>query len=87
MAQWEQAEGTSPSTSNLVQVAAMTGVCFEWLATGRGPIRVKGHEFDMALTLGDYARDELESRVLDLMRRLPNKKRKVACEMLALFVG
>jgi len=37
VAQWEMEEGTSPSIKNLEQVAKISGLCFEWLGTGRGP--------------------------------------------------
>ncbi|MFX8735760.1 helix-turn-helix transcriptional regulator, partial [Acinetobacter baumannii] len=33
---WETAQGKSPSTEHMRQVALVTGVQFEWLATGRG---------------------------------------------------
>jgi len=35
--QWESPNlGKEPSTSNLIKIALITGVSFEWLATGRG---------------------------------------------------
>ncbi|MCA1713823.1 MAG: helix-turn-helix domain-containing protein [Gammaproteobacteria bacterium] len=85
VAQWEQSAGTSPNIANLSQVAEATEVCFEWLATGRGPMRPEGNEFDVAVCLRDYAHNELETQVLELLRRLPAKKRKAACAMLELL--
>ncbi|MGN6234978.1 helix-turn-helix transcriptional regulator [Dyella sp.] len=37
VAQWEMEHGTTPSVKNLAEIAKVTGVAFEWLATGRGP--------------------------------------------------
>ena len=42
-AQWEHPNGTSPGTPRLQEIAAATGVSFEWLATGRGERRRFGH--------------------------------------------
>jgi transcriptional regulator with XRE-family HTH domain len=37
VAQWEMERGTTPSVKNLAEIARVTGVQFEWIATGRGP--------------------------------------------------
>lgn len=34
--QWESDEGTAPRSQRLEQIAALLGVSYEWLATGRG---------------------------------------------------
>lgn len=39
--QWECTAGTTPSVGHLIQIACETAVCFEWLATGRGPSRAQ----------------------------------------------
>lgn len=36
VAQWEMADGTAPSVENLIALAQRSGLCFEYLATGRG---------------------------------------------------
>ncbi len=36
VAQWEMAEGTSPSIENLIALARRSGMAFEYLSTGRG---------------------------------------------------
>ena len=38
--QWEHPNGTTPSVEHLIQIAMETGTQFEWLATGRGPMRL-----------------------------------------------
>lgn len=82
VAQWECDHGTSPSVDHLSQVAIVTGMCFEWLATGRGQSRANGAAFDVPVVLREFAQDELESRMLELVRRLSPAKRRVACSIL-----
>lgn len=36
--QWEMEHGTSPSVKNLEQIAKLSGLAFEWIGTGRGPM-------------------------------------------------
>lgn len=36
VAQWERLHGTRPASARLIAVALVTGVNFDWLATGRG---------------------------------------------------
>lgn len=85
VAQWEQLNGTSPSVHHLVHLAVVTGMCFEWLATGRGPAHPGDGEFDEAVTMRDFAQNEIESQVLESIRRLSAKRQKAACAMLALM--
>ena len=40
VAQWERLHGTRPASARLVAVALVTGVNFDWLATGRGNMLV-----------------------------------------------
>lgn len=86
VAQWEKAsQGTSPSIGHLVDIALATGVSFEWLATGRGPMRLDGLELTPAALAQDFAMDELESRVLDYIRRLSRRNREIACRILEIM--
>lgn len=74
--QWERAVGTTPSVDHLARIACETGVCFEWLATGRGNSHPEPGAFDTAAIMHDYAQDELESRILLGVRRVPARKRE-----------
>ncbi len=88
VAQWECGSGTSPNTAHLAQVAVTTDVCFEWLATGRGPCRPEGNQLDMAaLAIREFAQNECEAKALELLRRLSPKRQQLACKMLELFAG
>lgn len=75
--QWECERGTSPSVEHLSQIAHETEVCFEWLATGRGPCQPDVGAFDAAVIREDFAYDELESRILQGLRRVSGRKREV----------
>lgn len=81
VAQWERAHGTAPTVVHLAEIASITGVTFEWLATGRGAMRMGADEDVPAVETGDFARDELETRVLESLRRLPNRQRAMVCRI------
>jgi len=83
--QWEQIHGTCPSVSHLAQIACETNVCFEWLATGRGAPQPQAGEFDAAVIVEDYARDELESRVLSGLRRMTERKREAVAKVVEIL--
>jgi len=82
VAQWEQVAGTKPSVSNLCQIAVVTQVCFEWLATGRGAMNMGDTHQASAVVMSEFAHDELESRLLHAIRRMGSaRKREVIVEM------
>lgn len=81
VAQWESTGGASPSIQHLTQVATITGVCFEWLATGRGPMWPEVGAIEPAVTAWDFAKDEIENRVLASIRRLSHRNRLLACRI------
>ena len=84
--QWERDKGTVPSVNHLAQLASETMVCFEWIATGRGPSKPEPDAFSTALVDQDFARDEIESRALLALRRISGRKREnfvLILEMLA----
>ena len=85
VSQWEATSGTTPSVKHLAEIARETGVCFDWLATGRGP-EVPGPEaLEPAVLLMDYAQDELESIGLAALRRMPRQKKRVAVSIIELL--
>jgi len=86
VAQWERRGGTHPSVSHLAHVAVSTRVRFEWLATGRGICKANGEELTVSTPAQDYVRDDLESNVLSLLRRLPPRKRQVAQSIIEMLV-
>lgn len=78
---WERANGTRPSSQNLAEAALVTGVRHEWLATGRGAMALGEAEQAPALVLSEFAHDDLESRLLQAIRRLPVHRRQLILEL------
>lgn len=81
---WEAIEGKSPSMANLRRVATVTGVQFEWLATGRGRMTLAGadamdHVAAADATLVD---DAFEMRLLAAFRTLPARSRAPLVELM-----
>ncbi len=92
VAQWERIGGTHPSVEHLAQIAVSTHVLFEWLATGRGQISVELGEPNapagqLTGVSENFARDDVESNVLQLMRRLSPRRRSAAYQLLRAMVG
>ena len=83
--QWECKGGTTPSVGHLAQLACETQVCFEWLATGRGPCNPDAGQFDSAVIIEDFAQDELESRILQGLRRVSDRKREALVQLVELL--
>lgn len=86
---WESNGGKSPSTKHLCQVALVTHVEFEWLATGRGQMAISDDTLLASVPAADVlvAHDPLEQRVLTALRRAPLRTRLVLAEMAELLVG
>jgi transcriptional regulator with XRE-family HTH domain len=71
--QWELPNGTSPTVGNLVKIATISGVAFEWLATGRGSPKLAG-----AMQVSALADDlEFEIRLLVAVRAIARERRDV----------
>lgn len=85
--QWESDAGTTPSVVHLAQIACETRVPFEWLATGRGPGRMEEGALDVAVVVQDYARDEMESRMLEAMRRISRRRRQAMLQFVEVLAG
>ncbi len=70
VSQWESAAGKFPSMERLQAVAVVTGVCFEWLATGRGPMLLDRAVLLDAVpaTTGLLIDDALEVRLVEALR-------------------
>ncbi|MBD9480957.1 helix-turn-helix domain-containing protein [Pseudoxanthomonas sp. PXM02] len=83
VAQWERVEGgTQPSISHLIQIAEMTQVAFEWLATGHGNAQKRRPSKPLKNEI-DYARDAYESACLQSLRRIPARRRGLVAHLLS----
>ncbi len=86
VAQWERQGGSRPTTENLSKIALATTTNFEWLATGRGRMKMQlgtNDEVDQApaLLLQFFAQDETEERMLVAMRGLDYRESLAILEM------
>ena len=64
VANWECSVGALPASSRLELLAQVTGVCFEWLATGRGPIAFPTEADDVPAVDAELVHDPDERRLL-----------------------
>jgi transcriptional regulator with XRE-family HTH domain len=82
VAQWEMDDGTSPTVKNLEQIATLSGLAFEWLATGRGP-KVFGQPMVREPEAIYHAglSDE-EQQVVSLMRKMKPPKRAALVQLI-----
>ncbi|KAF1695719.1 helix-turn-helix transcriptional regulator [Pseudoxanthomonas koreensis] len=64
VANWECSVGALPASSRLERLAQVTGVCFEWLATGRGPVAFLAEVEDVPAVDAELVHDPDERRLL-----------------------
>ena len=86
VAQWEHRTGAHPTVEHMTMVAIAMDVRFEWLATGRGPMRYPDEaEMDgdgtPALMLTYFAQNDLEERALLAFRQLDDRDVSAIVEM------
>lgn len=84
-AQWEYPRGTRPTVQNLLKIALVTDVSFEWLATGRGVAIHRGGEMS-AFRQEDFAKDVFEEQLLHLGRELPFAMQEPLLALLRAFL-
>ncbi len=79
--QWESPSlRKEPSTGNLIKIAEITGVSFEWLATGRGEMVWSG----IKESASEYSRlTAREILLLKLFKNLSERKQKALIEFLS----
>lgn len=82
---WEADSGVSPATDRLVVLARTLHVAFEWLATGRGEMRVGGQAAAGAGPVEDEVRALVhcphELNLLQAYRRAPPRVKALLHEM------
>lgn len=80
---WEAPQGKNPNMAHLRDVATITGIQFEWLATGRGPMALSREvELDsVAVADALLVDDPLEQRLLLAFRDAPVRGRVALVEV------
>lgn len=82
--QWERDGGTRPCVEHLAAISIVANVPFEWLATGRGDPTCSP-EIEVPAIAYDYAVDETEARLLEVIRRLPKRAQKAVCDLVEMI--
>ena len=80
---WEANQGKLPSMHHLQQLALVTGVQFEWLATGRGKMNMSADAEFESVAAADalLVDDPLELRLLRAFREAPLRSRAPLVEI------
>jgi len=81
--QWEHPQGTAPTVTNLTRIAQITDVAFEWLATGRGAIRIAIGDGPATIHPAAVAMTMFEERLLRIARELPSNHHEPLLAMLS----
>ena len=81
---WEAPLGKNPSVSHLREIAMVTGIQFEWLATGRGEMPLsKDMQLDSIATAEALlVEDPLEFRLVEAFRAAPLRTRLSLLEVM-----
>lgn len=86
VAQWEQLKGTTPNVSHLIRIAEVLEISFEWLATGRGSLTLDASCEPRERAHSDFARDEMEERMLLVSRQLNTRKREAVLALMEALI-
>lgn len=80
---WESPTGKNPSLAHLQMLAVTVNVQFEWLATGRGEMRLPAEQAldSIAAAMGTLVDDDFELRLLRCFRRASARGRVLILEM------
>jgi transcriptional regulator with XRE-family HTH domain len=87
VANWEATSGASPCGANLERLAEVLKVAYEWLATGRGEMRLPPHYHEMAVLDAELIENPVERRLLQAWRALPVKPRVLFLELAESYPG
>ena len=81
---WESPQGKNPSVDHLRTVATVTGVAFEWLATGRGKMQLSEDAMLDSVSAADaiLVEDPLELRLVTSVREASPRTRIAMVEIL-----
>lgn len=76
---WESATGISPASARLREIALVTEVSYEWLATGRG--EPSAHELERPAIDAELVDDPAERRLLSAFRACKAVTRQAVLQM------
>lgn len=80
VANWESHGDIVPTVAHMLKLARLTGVNFEWLATGHGSMNHEGAS-TAQVPPGDVVRDGDERWLLQLFREVPKRQRSLVLDV------
>lgn len=81
MANWEAHGDIAPTVGHRLKPARLTGVDFEWLATGHGSMTHEGTSSFPFPSPEDIVRDGDERWLLQLFREVPKRRRPLLLDV------
>ncbi len=81
VANWEAVGGASPSSRNLEGLTRLLQVNHEWLAVGRGEMKLPGYWHDVPVVDAELVDSPFERRLLAAWRNMPAKTRVLFLEL------
>lgn len=76
VANWECVDGVLPASFRLEKLAQVTGVAYEWLATGRGQMQLASSRGKLASADREMEHTPEERHLLQAFRLLPDHDRR-----------
>ena len=81
---WESVNDIQPSLQNLIALAKVCGVSFDWLGTGRGDMAPDADPLgDVAAADAELVEAPEERELLAMFRDLPRKPRQLVLDLVA----
>lgn len=81
VANWESDSEVTPTVEHMIRLAILTGVSFEWLATGRGAGNDDQESPHLVAAPEEFARDSDERSLLQLFREAPKQQRPLILDV------
>lgn len=87
VANWECAMGAMPASARLQRLAQVTGVNFEWLATGRGAVAYPDVHHDVPAVDAELVHDPEERQLLAAFRAGNRQLRRMLLGLAEINLG
>lgn len=84
---WEAANDIQPSLQNLIAIAKICDVSFEWLGAGRGRMSLEDELAHVPAADAELVDAQEERELLAMYRGLPHKKQQLMLEVMRVFFG
>ncbi len=84
---WESTNDVQPALQNLISIAKICAVSFEWLGTGRSKMSLEDESPHIQAAEAELVDLRDERDLLAMYRNLPQKKRQLMLDVLRVFLG